>query len=100
MIRLLRCLDLPFLSPGRAKKRHSFHSCEFGRREALSTPKPEGARKRARRSLPRRAAQAGWTEGAERSLEFARKRMSKTRISRRLHHIVLGVGVAGRNRPA
>jgi hypothetical protein len=61
-------LNLPFLSPGRAKKRHSFHSCEFGRSEALSTPKPEGARKRARRFMPRGAAQAGWTEGAERSL--------------------------------
>jgi hypothetical protein len=29
---------LPFFSPGRAKKRHSFHDWRIGRSEALSTP--------------------------------------------------------------
>ena len=37
--------------------------------------------------MPRGAAQAELTEGAERSLEFAGKRMSKAWTSRRLHRI-------------
>jgi len=59
------------------------------RRGALSIP---GARRGAEASTtrtfaPRGAAQAGLTEGAERSLEFARKRMLKEEISRRLHRM-------------
>src|ERR1700690_2122722 len=100
MIRLLRSLDLPFFSPGRAKKRHSFHCCEFGRREALSIPEARrGAEASTACFSPRRAAQAGWTEGAERSLEFAGKGMPKERTSRRLP-LFGRAGVAGRNRPA
>jgi len=34
--------EFAVFEPGRAKKRHSFHSCEFGRREALSTRSPKG----------------------------------------------------------
>ncbi|MDR3570625.1 MAG: hypothetical protein P4L81_00270, partial [Candidatus Pacebacteria bacterium] len=60
--------------PGRAKKRHSFHDWRNGRSEALSTPE---ARRDAEAStavfMPRGAAQAELTEGAERSLEFAGK---------------------------
>ena len=44
MIRLLGSLNLPFLSPGRAKKRHSFHDWRIGRREALSTPEARKGR--------------------------------------------------------
>jgi hypothetical protein len=35
---------LPFFSPGRAKKRHSFHDWRIGRREALSTPEARKGR--------------------------------------------------------
>lgn len=35
---------MPFLSPGRAKKRHSFHDWRIGRREALSTPEARKGR--------------------------------------------------------
>ena len=59
------------------------------RREALSIPEARrGAEASTARTIaPRGAAQAGLTEGAERSLEFARKRMSKEEISRRLRRI-------------
>jgi hypothetical protein len=47
--------------------------------------------------MPRGAAQAGLTEGAEQSLKFAWKRMSKTKTSRRLHHLVFqGRALRGR----
>jgi hypothetical protein len=79
------------------QKRHSFHVGE-GRAErgAVNPRSPRGARKRARRAwfAPRGAAQAGLTEGAERSLEFARKRMSKEEISRRLRRIPQSEGSA------
>ena len=35
---------MPFFSPGRAKKRHSFHDWRIGRREALSTPEARKGR--------------------------------------------------------
>ena len=78
---------MPVFGPGGPKNDVRFMSGEKERSEALSIPEAsEGARKRARRtcSAPRRAAQAGWTEGAERSLEFAWERMSNTKVSRRL----------------
>ncbi len=80
---------MPFFSPGRAKKRHSFHSGESGAERRCPSPKPaRGAEASTARTIaPRGAAQAGLTEGAERSLEFARKRMSKEEISRRLRRI-------------
>ncbi len=60
-------------------------------RGAVNSRSPRGARKRARRVCfaPRAAARAGLTEGAERSLEFARKRMSKELISQRLRRRTL-----------
>jgi hypothetical protein len=66
---------------------------EKRRREALSIPEARrGAEaSTARTSAPRGAAQAGLTEGAERSLQSARKRMSEDRISRRLCPIGLHV---------
>jgi len=65
---------LPFFSPGRAKKRHSFHDWRIGRREALSTPEARKGRGSEHGGfMPRGAAQAELTEGAERSLEFAGK---------------------------
>jgi hypothetical protein len=97
-VRLLWCSDLPFLSPGRVKKRHSFHSGELGAERRCQPPKPvRGAEASTAAVMPRGAAQAGLTEGAERSLKFAWKRMSKERSSRRLHLIVIRAGIAGRN---
>ena len=78
---LLRSLNLPVFGPSGPKKDIRFIAAKRGEVRRCQSPKPEGARKRARRAsfAPRGAAQAGLTEGAELSLEFARKRMSKTK---------------------
>jgi hypothetical protein len=80
-------VNLSVFGPDGAKKGHSFHAGRKERSEALSIPgAPQGGAEAstARKFAARGAAQAGWTEGAERSLEFAWKRMSSGRISRRL----------------
>ena len=59
--------DLPFFSPGRAKKRHSFHDWRNGRREALSTPKA------------RRGAEASTAHLAARSCTSGVDRRSRTK---------------------
>jgi hypothetical protein len=61
---------------------------EFGAERRCQLPKPaRGAEASTAVFMPRGAAQAELTEGAERSLEFAGKRMSKAWTSRRLHRI-------------
>ena len=84
-------MDLPPSGRSAAKKKTfvSWRRRKSGERRCQS-PKPERGAEASTACLitPRGAAQAGLTEGAERSLEFARKRMSKEEISRRLFRVM------------
>ena len=96
-VRLLRSLDLPLFSPGGLKKDICFIAANLGVERRCPSPKPvRGAEASTACSSPRGAAQAGWTEGAERSLEFARKRMSRREDQPKAAPFQRD-GVAGRN---
>jgi len=94
---MLLGVDLPVFGPGGPKKDIRFMTGEKERSQALSIPEsPQGrGSEHGAQVVPRGAAQAGLTEGAERSLEFAGKRMSNGKISRRLHRMVFRVGRYG-----
>ncbi len=93
---------MPFLSPGRAKKRHSFHDWRIGRREALSTPE---ARK------GRGSEHGGFYAARSCTSGVDRRSRTEPRVRREMNvepvvqpkaapHCFSGSGVAGRNRPA
>jgi hypothetical protein len=70
---------------------------ETGAERRCQLPKPEGARKRARRSLPRGAAQAELTEGAERSTRLRREmNVENGGPAEGCTALLFRVGVAGR----
>ena len=89
---------MPFLSPGRAKKRHSFHDWRIGRREALSTP---DARK------GRGSEHGGFYAARSCTSGVDRRSRTEPRVRREMNvepevqpkaapHCFLRVGVAGR----
>jgi hypothetical protein len=98
MIGSFGSVDLPVFGPGGAKRDIRFMSGEKECSEALSIPKARKGRGSEHGGFfaPRGAAQAGWTEGAERSLEFAWKRMSNAKTSRKLLRIVFQKGGVAR----
>jgi hypothetical protein len=86
--RLLRSGICRFSALGGLKKDIRFITGEFGAERRCQLPTPaSGAEASTAVFMPRGAAQAELTEGAERSLEFAGKRMSNRWSSRRLHRI-------------
>jgi hypothetical protein len=73
-------MNLPLSGQSAAKKKDiRFMAAKEERRGAVNPRSPGGAEaSTARCTVPRGAARAGLTEGAERSLGFARKRMSES----------------------
>src|SRR5579884_3366292 len=86
-------MDWPVFGPDGLKKYIRFMTGEKAQRGTVHPRSPQGrGSEHGAQVAPRRAAQAGWAEGAERSLEFAGNRMLNSKISRRLHRMVFSVG--------
>jgi hypothetical protein len=92
---------LPFFSPGRAKKRHSFHDWRIGRREALSTPEARKGRGSEHGGFYAARSCTSGVDRRSRTEPRVRREMNvEPEVQPQAAPHCFWVGVAGRNRPA